>query len=88
MARIEPLVQASSVKTVFTSPAWFAGKTAVHDADDGVADSTFNLTLEMQTNVLLEQSETIYDTSILRPNNLLNSQNPGPPTILQNSDLF
>ena len=75
------------METVFTSPAWLAGKTAVHDADDAVqlresvvtgllsssseskflrvADSTFNLTLEMQTNVLLEQSETIYDASVL-----------------------
>ena len=24
------------MKTVFTSPAWLAGKTAVHDADDAV----------------------------------------------------
>ena len=73
------------MKTVFTGPAWLAGKTAVHDTDDAVqlresvgllsssseskflrvADGTFNLTLEMQTNVLLEQSETIYDASVL-----------------------
>ena len=52
MARVEPLmivrkgqehpwgdthlVQASSMETVFTSLAWFAGQTAVHDADDTV----------------------------------------------------
>jgi len=54
VTRVKPLVETAGVEPILTCFARFSRKCAVHNANDGIANSTFSLALEMRRHILLE----------------------------------